>query len=198
MTSTITPFIVLIEQRRLKDLGLRILGTLLLVAALAWTHTAHGETLPNKISADLQAAMRLTGAPKVTWAKDFNGTRYFKVVLVSNSIDPDLTALRSAVLASGGSVYMRYVSAPALAVMLPIGQIGVVAARADVTSVAPNRLTARTSSALEFATGAMNLRTYSAGNYTGLDGTGVGIAVLDSGVEKHHKSLLAADGPVKA
>ena len=194
MTSTITPFIVLIEQRRLKDLGLRILGTLLLLAALACAHTAHGQTLPNKISADLQAAMRSTSAPQVNWAKDFNSTRYFKVVLVSNSTDPDLTALRSAVLASGGSVYMRYVSAPALAVMLPLGQIGVIAARPDVTSIAPNRLTARTSSALEFATGAMNLRSYSAGSYTGLDGTGVGIAVLDSGVEKYHKSLLAADG----
>jgi serine protease AprX len=40
----------------------------------------------------------------------------------------------------------------------------------------------------------MNLRRYSGGSYTGLDGSGVGIAVLDSGLGWSHLNLLAADG----
>ncbi len=84
---------------------------------------------------------------------------------------------------------MRYVSVAALSVMLPTSQVAAIAARADVLGVSPNRLTARTASTLEYATGTLtsNVRTYSsATTYSGLDGTGVGIAVLDSGVLEHH------------
>ena len=68
MTSTITPFIVLIERRRLENGGLRLLWTLwtlLLVAAFAWAQPARAQTLPSKISADLQAAMTAIGRPAV-------------------------------------------------------------------------------------------------------------------------------------
>ncbi len=80
--------------------------------------------------------------------------RHVKALVVSNSTDPDLVALRAAVLANGGSVYMRYVSVAALSVMLPANQVAAIAARSDVQGISPNRLTARTASLLEYATGA--------------------------------------------
>lgn len=63
MTSTITPFIVLIEQRRPKGAGARILWTLMLIAGLACTHAAHARALASNICADLLAAMGLPNAP---------------------------------------------------------------------------------------------------------------------------------------
>ena len=62
-------------------------------------------------------------SPKVSFAKDVNGQRYVKVLIVSNSTDPDLVALRAQVVALGGSVYMRYVSVTALSAMVPARQV---------------------------------------------------------------------------
>ena len=143
--------------------------------------------MTDKIAADLQQVIAAPTTPTLSWAKDVNGMRMVKVLVVANSTDPDLTALRSDVLAKGGSVYFRYVSVAALSAMLPANQVAAIAARSDVQGISPNRLTARTASTLEYATGALtsNVRTYSsATTYTGLDGTGVGIAVLDSGIEQ--------------
>ncbi len=122
--------------------------------------------------------------------------RYVKALVISSSDDPDLVALRADVLARSGSVYFRYTSVRALSVLLPAHQMINLAARSDVQSVSPNRLTARTSSALELITGTLNCGVRScssATNFTGLDGTGIGIAVLDSGIEKHHRNLLATE-----
>ena len=69
------------------------------------------------------------------------------------------------------------------------------AQRRDVASVSPNRVVRRTASTLEAITGTLtgnvrsgNLRSNSAQ----LDGSGIGIAVLDSGVMKAHRAF--ADG----
>ena len=93
-------------------------------------------------------------------------------------------------LAAGGSVYFRYTSVTALSVLLPADSVSTeIAARAEVQSISPNRMTARTASTvttslLEQATGATGVRTpHRRTGYSGLDGTGVGIAVLDSGVD---------------
>ncbi len=82
--------------------------------------------------------------------------RYVKALVISSSDDPDLVALRFDVLARSGSVYFRYTSVRALSVLLPAHQMINLAARSDVQSVSPNRLTARTSSALELITGTLN------------------------------------------
>ena len=191
--NTATPFIVLIERQRTRRLvGLLLMAALLL--GLLAGHGAHAQTtLSPKIAADLAGAINAPSTPKISFAKDVNGIRYVKALVVSQAGDPDLVALRAAVMSAGGSVYMRYVSVAALSVMLPASQVNSLAARADVQSISPNRLTARTASLLEMSTGVTNVRT-GAGPYTGLDGTGVGIAVLDSGVLEHHGNLLAADG----
>ena len=72
-----------------------------------------------------------------------------------------------------------------------------VAERSDVTFVAPNRATRRTASTLETITGASTtgVRTGSTKtSYSGLDGTGIGIAIVDSGVMQAHKAFHTAAG----
>ena len=80
---------------------------------------AHGQTLQSKIATDLQAVVSATTTPSLSWAKDVAGARYVKVLIVSNADDPELTSLRSAIMAAGGSIYFRYSSVLALAAMLP-------------------------------------------------------------------------------
>ncbi|MDH4052175.1 MAG: S8 family serine peptidase, partial [Rubrivivax sp.] len=194
--SSLSKFVVLIERRTVLAAMLSlVLGT----AALA-PLKAHAAVLPpsSKIAVDLQQVIDAPSTPKLSWAKDVDSARMVKVLIVSDSsADPDLTALRADVVARGGSVYLRFVSVRALSALLPANQVAAIAARSDVQGVSPNRLTARTASTLEYATGAMNVRSYSGSNYTGLDGSGVGIAVLDSGIEENHKNMLAADGKTK-
>src|SRR5262249_22863083 len=145
--------------------------------------SVYGQTaVTDKIARDLQTVIAATTTPSLSWVKDVHGIRYVKVLAVTDSADPDLVSLRSEVVARGGSVYFRYVSVAALSVMLPANQVASIAARGDVQSISPNRLTARTASTLEYTTGALAsaVRTYSSTtSYAGLDGSGVGIAVLD-------------------
>ena len=179
------PFMVLIE-RRAATLRQRLLTSLLMVVivltVLLGLSPAQAQTARSKVALDLQLVIASPITPKLNWAKDVNGMRMVKVLVVSNSTDPDLVALRADVLAKGGSVYLRFVSVSAISAMLPANQVAAIAARTDVQGISPDRLTARTASTLEYMTGALtaNVRTYSSTNaYSGLDGTGVVIAVLD-------------------
>ena len=81
-----------------------------LFGALANPAQAQTANPESKIAADLQEAVAAPVTPKLNWAKDVNGIRYVKALLIGNDSDPELTALRAAVVANGGSVYMRYVS----------------------------------------------------------------------------------------
>ena len=206
-------FTVLIERRQFVTRILAILMSTALLAALFGAQHARAQVaFQSKMASDLQPFMTLaTGAPLTTssattdkvsgkapplpaWVKDVKGLRYAKVLIVSNSSDPDLTELREAVLAAGGSVYFRYVSVRALSVLLPTYRIAAIAARSDVQSVSPNRQTARTTSKLEETTGVSTVRRGSGSGASGLDGSGVGIAILDSGIAWNHYSMRAADG----
>ncbi|MGL4575929.1 MAG: S8 family serine peptidase, partial [Burkholderiaceae bacterium] len=104
----------------------------------------------------------------------------------------EATALRAAVLNAGGSVYYRYLSVNALLAVLPVNQVMNIASRADVESISPNRLAAQSASFQEQITGAAAVR--AAMNNTGLDGRGVGIALLDSGVMREHINFVDASG----
>ena len=153
----------------------------------------------DKVAADLASAVTASSVPVGSvWGSMGTGTPLVKAVVVSNSTDPEMTELRAAVLALGGSVYARYYAVSALSVLLPLDKVATVADRADVTSLSPNRLTNRTVSLLEQATGTVSgsplPRAYRGTGYTGYDGTGVGIAVLDSGVSLGHWSMLNPAG----
>ncbi|MGE5338955.1 MAG: hypothetical protein ACM3PU_14080, partial [Gemmatimonadota bacterium] len=168
-----------------------ILKVLLIIAATfafaAFSAPAESQTLSSKIAPDLQQVISAPTTPSLSWVKDVNGVRMVKALVVSSSTDPDLADLRSAVLSAGGSVYYRFASVRAITVMLPANQVNNLAARSDVQSISPDRLVGRTMSNLEYVTGTLNagVRTYTSSTaYTGLDGTGIGIAILDSGIER--------------
>ena len=131
--------------------------------------------------------------PDNSWAKTVNGVQYAKIVVVSNSTDPTLAALRRAVLDAGGSVYQRYLAVRAVSAMVPVARLTAIAARQDVVSISPNRFAARTLSLLEQATGLSTARQSSFNGQTA-DGTGVGIAILDSGIAWNHRAFRTADG----
>src|SRR5437879_3042311 len=88
----------------------------------------------NKVAGDLLTAILAPTTPLLNWATDLLGVRYVKALVVSNSTDPSLAALRAAVLADGGSVYYHFVSVPALLV-LPANKVASIAARSDVQSI---------------------------------------------------------------
>ena len=154
-----------------------------------------------KIAVDLRTVIAAAATPSYSnWVRDINGVRHVKAIVVATpSADPELASLRKSVLALGGSVYFRYTSVTALSVLLPAQRVIDIAMLADVQGVSPNRVTARTAtslaaSALEEATGVASVRTRTAAGYSGLDGSGVGIAILDSGVMLKHQLFNDAAG----
>ena len=105
-------------ERRLVRFALRVFATTGLITALFGLSNAHAQVASqSKLAGDLLSGMT---APSVAppaptfgftasrapsdgawaalpiWAKDINGTRYVKVLIVSNSTDPDLTDLEAA------------------------------------------------------------------------------------------------------
>src|ERR1700740_2478444 len=150
----------------------------------------------NKVADDLQDAIEAPTTPQLNWAQDVLGVRYVKALIVADSSDPTLAALRAAVLADGGTVYFQYLAVSALSVMLPANQVSNIAARSDVHSISPNRPTTRTASVLEYTTGALaaDVRADASLSYIGLDGSAVGIAVLDSGIDRNHRDMKGPDG----
>jgi serine protease AprX len=128
---------------------------------------------------------------KSNWIKEDRGVRLVKALVIANSSDVELTSLRAEVLAAGGSIYYRYVSVTGLSVMLPASRIAQIARRSDVVSMSANRMTSKTDSFLQTVTGSGSA---SRSKGTTLDGRGVGIAVLDSGVMAAHHSFDGGRG----
>src|SRR6202163_1311898 len=139
-----------------------------------------------KIAPALLATISSSTTPIVPWATLLNGQLLVKVLVTADTDDQSLTALRSFVLSVGGSVYYNYASMRMVAMMVPASQLPELARRTDVASISPNRAVTRTASLLQLSTGAANA---SVPNRRTLDGSGVGIAVVDSGIAYSHQSL---------
>jgi serine protease AprX len=136
-------------------------------------------------------------AKKRHWSRDEGGARHVQVIFVSNAEDADMADLKAAIKQAGGVVNNAMPGLRMITATLNAKRVASVADRADVEYVAPNRPTFTTSSDVELATGAVSTsgRTNSTQTtYTGVDGTGIGIAVLDSGVMKNHKAFNNAAG----
>src|SRR2546421_5759608 len=161
-------------------------------------HAAPAQPNPHsKLARDLQAGIDAGTTPAVNWARDIKGARYVQVIVVSNAVDPEMTALRAFVLRTGGSVLAKHAGIHALTVLMKAGTVNAMAQRKDVVSVSPNREVRRTASTLESITGALtsNVRSNSSKTgYSGVDGSGIGIAVLDSGGMKAHDAFLNDSG----
>ena len=98
--------------------------------------------------------------------------------------------LEQFISARGGRVLRRFGSFRATAVELPAGALDSLAELSEVRYISKDRPT-RLLGHVSLTTGADAVRTQSnsGGSYT-LDGTGIGIAVLDSGVSHSHDSFL--------
>ena len=166
-------------------------GALVATPALAQTTG----TAWNKLARDLPAVVAAPTTPALNWTKDVNSQRYVKVLVIATpGSKAELTALRSSVLAAGGSVFYRFMAVHALSVLLPANKVVEIAQRSDVQGISPNRPTAKTVSSLEAATGVMGVRTGTTGYSAGINDTGVGIARLDSGVAWANKRFFDAAG----
>jgi serine protease AprX len=196
-----TRFTVLIE-RRLPQLRQALAWSLFLLTALALLLTVPPAQADNdgrrfnKIARDLQGELGAARKPGQRWARDVRGRRHVQLIVVSNSSDAELNDLRRAVLRLGGSVHARHPLVGGLTVQLPADKVDTLSARSDVVSVSPNRDVRRSASVLEASSGVLtsNVRSYTLGGYSGLDGSGIGIAVLDSGVMAAHRSFQNAAG----
>lgn len=144
-----------------------------------------------KLSPDLRDALAASTPPATNWVRETPDGRLLKLlVLGHDTLDPELAPLRQAILDARGSVYYKFASVNGLLVMLPAANVVAIARRSDVEAMAPNRPMTRMGSFLEEATGAAAVHAAA----TPYDGTGVGIAVLDSGVMASHKSFTDASG----
>jgi serine protease AprX len=146
-----------------------------------------------KIAPDLLTTVGSSVLPVVPWAKLLNGELLVRAIVVGNSDDRQLTDLRRYIVSVGGAVSYNYTSIRALAVMVPASHLVDVARRSDVTNISPSRAVTRTASLLQTTTGAADARmTTSSGLFASSstpDGSGVGIAFLDSGIAWSHQSV---------
>ena len=150
----------------------------------------------NKISDDLAQALagRLTGQ---RWFKPASRgqANLVDVLILANagSSDTKFAGLRLALTAGGGVYGRNFRSVPGISAKLPAALIAKLAQRPDVWRIVPNRTVVQASSALELVTGADAVRSMSVGG-SPLDGTGVGIAFVDSGIMSAHGAFVGNDG----
>ncbi len=194
-TRLCTGFTVVIERRWARLLvAACAAGALVLGAFNTGVVYAAGQGGPHqhKFSRDLGDELRGNGAPKAPWARNLQGVRHVQLLLVGDGADAQMTELRQYVQSLGGTVLAVHPAAHAMTVQVKASLVDLLAQRGDVLNVVPNRATRRTASTLETITGALANpgRTASTKTtYTGVDGTGIGIAILDSGVMRDHRAF---------
>src|SRR4029077_14676769 len=111
----------------------RALLALALLSALAPVHAQ--VALPSthaKVARDLAAGLADTSKAKVPWLRDVNGVRQVQAIVVSNSADPAMTALRAAVLRCGGTIHAVHAGVRALTVQVRPADVIALAQRRDV------------------------------------------------------------------
>src|SRR5688572_13696531 len=204
MFTLLTSFIVLIERRRLARRLLAAISAVAIAASGFAPTLAHarksaferGFDRVHKVARDLGDELDERAMPKHNWSRKVGGAKVVQAVIVSDSPDPTMSALGAHVEQLGGSVIAVHGLVHAMTVQIPARHVRTLAKRDDVISISPNRETQRTASTLESITGALTPRvraTSSKTSYAGLDGSGVGIAILDSGVMREHWAFADAN-----
>ena len=153
-----------------------------------------------EMAQDLRDELRSPHAKKARWSRNVGGVHMVQLLISSDAADDQMQALRTEVRRQGGKVQVVHSSMRLLTVLMPAVRVAALSQHSDVKSITPNRDTQSTGSALESIVGAMTagVRIYSkTTKYSGYDGTGVGIAILDSGVMKAHKNFLDAAGATR-
>ena len=101
------------------------------------------------------------------------------------------SALRSAMARGNGAVRRNYANIDALAVQLPPGQVRQLAARSDVKYISLDRKTL-VAGHVETTTGTDQVRNLSTPLGQPVDGSGIGIAIVDSGIDISHHSFMSS------
>ena len=201
--SLLIPFTVLIERRaKLLRAAVATLTSFSLFVSGFGLRMAHAaprddDKRAHKVARDLDDHVRGFNGKRNRWARDIGGVRHVQAVVVTDGSDPSMKGLRHYVRSLGGTVHAVQPTLHTMTVQVRASDIDRIAERDDVLSVSPNRQTQRTFSTIEAVTGAVagSVRTYNGkSNYAGIDGSGVGIAVLDSGVMKTHYAFVGPSG----
>jgi serine protease AprX len=164
-------------RKKLKStLGLAAALALVTVGILWGGHTSAGaqSSAKDKVSADLRQKLPSGG----------------KLNVVITAASAWSTTLDNAVKSNNGAVTKTYAGFPARAAQLPAAAVEAMAARADVGYVALDR-DVQVLGHVSLTSGADAARVM--GNYSPTyDGTGVGIAVLDSGIDSNHAAFSSS------
>jgi serine protease AprX len=139
------------------------------------THAESAVALNRKISKDILKKV----------AEGRGGDFVRVIVQPANSADPSID---STLVYSGGENIRKFKNFAVRVVTMPASAAANLAARSDVSYVSLNR-DILPMGHLSRTTGAEQIRN-SGPSGTKLDGTGVGIAVLDSGIDTDHRSFL--------
>src|SRR5215212_2247040 len=136
----------------------------------------------DKLSPPLRQA--LATSDTLVWSDPSRQT----VRALVQSVGPVSSGLLSAIRANGGTVLRQFSSIKGFLAELPKNRILTIAARPDVERMSADHLAQKNASHLEATTGTDQLRSYSSllNTYSGLDGGGIGIAILDSGIMAGH------------
>ena len=157
----------------------------------AGTRAQSGQVPPeSKVSPSLLQA--LGSNQLLVWS---NPSRQTVRVLIQ-TVGPTPNSFTTAINQAGGSVVRRFTSINGVLAELPKNRVLSIAARNDVERISADHLAQQSASHLEAATTADAVRTYRSATRTfnGLDGSGIGIAVLDSGLMANHSDFKNANG----
>lgn len=165
------------------------LVSLLLLSLFVFENRSHAESnsatrLDRKMSRDILKKV-----------EDGRGADLVRVIIQPDQQSDAL--IDSTLEESGGSNIRKFKNFAVRVVTLPVSAAVNLAERSDVSYVSMNR-DVRPMGHLSRTTGAEQIRNSGGGNnQTGLDGTGIGIAVLDSGIDVDHTSFLNRSNDVR-
>ena len=126
-------------------------------------------------------------------SQTFSAQTTERVIVNLSGLATNIT-LKSCLLKLGGRVHQVYPNLNVAAVELPLGRVRELTAETGIEYVSPDR-PIQAFGHVEATTGADQARTLALVNgVPNLDGTGVGIAIIDSGVDSNHKLIRASTG----
>jgi serine protease AprX len=169
-----------------------LLTTLLLLSSFAGLHLGRsfdtsvhaGGVTPKKLSDDLRNAI----------SKDPD--KKLKVIVQTNA--PPSRGLVSSVGISGGNIKKSYRNLNAVSIEIPAKAVEALSLSKDIKFVSLDATT-RVAGHLEATTGTDQARNYGnssngGGSFGSLDGSGIGIAILDSGIDPNHHAFHHSSG----
>jgi serine protease AprX len=116
-----------------------------------------------------------------------------EVAVILQSVGKPSKTLQDILKRQGGKIKRLFTNFDTVSLSLPAGALAALSARDDIEHISLDRPT-QASGHVENATGTDQVRSYAASPTGQLDGTGIGIAILDSGIYQSHVEFLDAAG----